>query len=127
MEGLAQHPWWGKLCMWIGPPCPAHRLLGVTLLFCPWDPSIPWEGPDAGYEVESGIPMMAECVLSFSGCALHREARSAAGQHVHRATKKTPSAAEHTRAFVFSFLLLIRRLDDRGLITMLNPHLFGRG
>lgn len=69
---------------------------------CWWDPSPPWGQADAGWEVKSGILTMAECVPSFSGRALHQEARSAAGQHVHRATKKTPSAAECTRAFVYS-------------------------
>lgn len=69
---------------------------------CCWDPSPPWGEADAGCEVKLGILTVAECVPSFRGCALHHEARSAAGQHVHRATKKNPSAAEHTRAFVYS-------------------------
>lgn len=60
-----------------------------------------WEEADVGCEVKSGTLTMAEWGPSFGGCALRQEARSAAGQHVHRAAEKS-HAAEYARAFVYS-------------------------
>lgn len=69
-----------------GPTSPAmsycRRLVGPQ--------SSSWEEADVECEVKSGIRTMAEWVPSFGGRALRQEARSAAGQHVHRAAEKKP-------------------------------------